>query len=57
MADRKLLGVFGRLERYSLWIETNIRFQWFPSLYRFQGNGWHLYFWKFRFTRASRRVS
>lgn len=54
MTDRVFLAVWGSHERYSLSYEPMLKFQWWPSLYRFQGNGRHLYLWKFRFTRAAR---
>lgn len=53
MSDRKYLAVWGPLERFCLSYEPALIFQWVPSFYRFQCNGWHLYLWKFRLTRSS----
>lgn len=42
-------------KRFFLYYDRLLRFQWLPSLYRFQDRAWHLYWWKFRLTRASRK--
>jgi hypothetical protein len=54
MKDRMLLAYAAR---WSLYFDCPLRFQWMPSLFRFQRNGWHLYLWKFRLTRASDKAT
>ncbi len=50
MKERTYIASAGR---FLLTYEEMLKFQWWPFLCRFQGDGWHAYLWKFRLTRRS----
>lgn len=50
--DRVYLWISPR-GRFGLSYEPHLNFQWWPSRFHFQRNGWHLYFTKLRLTRWS----